>query len=296
MKALVINRAKFNLPRTAVLHMLIAGVCFALVHAAVKFLPQIPAHEIVVIRALVSLAMTWFALKRIGLSPWGQNRPMLLFRGAAGTGALLLYFYTLQNMPLATAVTIQYLHPILTVILATFFLREKANWKQWACFIASFVGVLLVRGFDARVAPLDLVLGVASAVLSAVAYNLIRALRHEDHALVVMFYLPLVSLVTVLPWTLFHFVMPTGLEWLILLFIGVFTQVAQYFMTRAYQADAAANISNLNYLGILYASAIGFLFFDEALLGLSVLGIVLIVSSAVLSTRFPSRTVPQATP
>lgn len=271
--------------------MLIAGVCFALVHAAVKFLPQIPSHEIVVARAVVSLIITWFALKKIGLSPWGQNRPMLVFRGVAGTGALVLYFYTLQKMPLATAVTIQYLHPLLTVILAAFFLRERANWKQWICFGASFVGVILVRGLDARVEPFDLALGVASATLSAVAYNLIRALRDEDHALVVMFYLPLVSLITVGPWTAFHFVMPVRSEWLILIFIGTFTQVAQYFMTRAYQADSAANISNLNYLGILYASAIGFVFYGEALIGLSVIGILIIVSSALLSTRFASKPV-----
>jgi drug/metabolite transporter (DMT)-like permease len=275
--------------------MLIAGVCFALVHAAVKFLPQIPSHELVVARAVVSLVITWFALKKVGLSPWGQNRPLLVFRGVAGTGALVLYFYTLQHMPLATAVTIQYLHPLLTVILAAFFLRERANWKQWVCFGASFVGVLLVRGFDLRVTPFDLALGVASATLSAVAYNLIRALRNEDHALVVIFYLPLVSLVTVGPWTAFHFVKPVGTEWLILIFIGVFTQVAQYFMTRAYQADSAANISNLNYLGILYASAIGFLFYDEAMMGLSIVGILIVVTSAVLSTRFASKKVADPT-
>ncbi len=283
-------------PRGAVLYMIIAGVCFALVHAAVKFIPQIPSHEIVVARSFVSLIMTWFALKAARISPWGQNRPMLVFRGAAGTGALILYFYTLQKMPLATAVTIQYLHPIITVILASFFLRERATAGQWFCFAASFVGVVMVRGFDTSVEPVDLALGVASALLSAVAYNLIRALRNEDHALVVMFYLPLISFITVIPWTFFHFVMPQGIEWLILIGIGIFTQTAQYFMTRAYQLDTAANISNLNYLGILYASGIGFLLFDETPLFLSVLGIATIVGSALLSARL-ARTVkvqPQA--
>ncbi len=274
-----------KLPRGAVLYMIIAGLLFALVHAAVKFIPRIPAHEIVVARALISIFITWIALKKMGLSPWGQNRTMLVFRGAAGTGALLLYFYTLHKMPLATAVTIQYLHPILTVLMAAFFLREKATWAQWLCFAASFAGVLLVRGFDSRIAPFDIALGVASAALSAIAYNLVRALRDEDHALVVMFYLPLVSLLTVGPWTAFHFVQPEGVEWIILVFIGVVTQVAQYFMTLAYQADTAANISNLNYLGIFYASAIGFLFFNEHLMGLAILGILVIILSALVSTH-----------
>ena len=159
------------------MYMIISGLFFAVVHAAVKFVPGIPSHEIVVARSMVSVLITWIALRKVKISPWGMNRPMLLFRGAAGTGALLLYFYTLQKMPLATAVTIQYLHPILTVILASFFLRERATAAQWVCFGASFIGVLLVRGLESQVSPLDLAIGIASACLSAVAYNLIRALH-----------------------------------------------------------------------------------------------------------------------
>lgn len=269
--------------------MIISGVFFAVVHAAVKFVSRIPAHEILTIRSLVSLILTWIAIRQTPISPWGKNRPMLLIRGIAGTGTLLLYFYTLQTMPLASAVTIQYLHPILTVVLASFLLQEKATRGQWLCFFASFIGVLLVKGVDTRIAPLDLALGVASACCSAVAYNLIRALRHEDHPLVVVFYLPLVSFVMVAPWTAFHFTMPTPLEWVVLAVIGAFTQIAQYFMTRAYQAESAANISNLNYLGIIYASVLGYAVFQETLEALATIGILTIVGSAVISTQIAKR-------
>lgn len=279
-------------PRGAVLFMLISGVFYACVHAGVKLVSRIPAHEIAVFRALVSLGLTWVACRRAGLSPWGINRPMLVFRGLAGTGALILYFHTLQSMPLASAVTIQYLHPILTVLFAAFLLREKATPVQWVCFAMSFVGVLLVKGIDTRVTPLDLAIGVASAVCSAVAYNLIRALRDEDHALVVMFYLPLVSLCLIGPWTAFHFVQPEGWEWPALVAIGILTQIAQYFMTLAYQSESAANISNLNYLGILYATALGYMFFNEPLQWLAGIGIAVIIGSAILSVKMRSHRSP----
>ncbi|MBL7687383.1 MAG: EamA family transporter [Bdellovibrionaceae bacterium] len=71
--------------------------------------------------------------------------------------------------------------------------------------------------------------------------------------------------------------------------IGFFTQIAQYFMTRAYQSDTAANISNLNYLGIIYASAIGFVFFDETITALATIGILTIVTSAIISARLSRR-------
>lgn len=282
----MVNRKALHPPMSAVACMIVSGLCFAVVHAAVKWIPRIPVHEIVAARASISLFLTWIAIRRVGLSPWGNNRPMLVFRGLAGTLALIMYFHTLQAMPLATAVTIQYLHPIFTILLAAFFLRERASWLQWLCFAASFAGVLLVKGVDSSIALSDLGIGVASALCSATAYNLIRKLRDEDDALVVMFYLPLISLIVVGPWTLFHFIMPEGIEWLLLVVIGVFTQIAQYFMTKAYQADTAANISNLNYLGILYAGLIGFTFFDEVPTWLATAGFLLVAVSSFISVRW----------
>jgi drug/metabolite transporter (DMT)-like permease len=271
---------------SATMYLLISGLCFALVHAAVKFLPRIPVHELVFFRAVISVAITYYALKKVGFSPWGRNKPALIFRGVAGTAALLLYFYTLQNMPLASAVTIQYLHPIFTVILAGLFLRESPTWLQWGFFITSFIGVLMVRGFDPRVSGFDVFIGVLSAFCSACAYTMIRALRKEDHALVVVFYLPLVSLIVVGPYTVMNWVQPQGIEWPILVLIGLLTQAAQYAMTKAYQADTAANISNLNYLGIIYALIIGFLFFGETIGPMALVGMAVVFSSAILSTRF----------
>ncbi len=271
---------------SATVCLLISGLCFALVHSSVKFLPHIPAHELVFLRAVVSTILSLGALRAANLSPWGKNKPMLIARGLAGTAALLLYFYTLQHMPLASAVTIQYLHPILTVILAGLLLRESPTWLQWVFFTISFAGVLLVRGFDPRVSGIDVMIGVLSAFCSSCAYTLIRMLRHEDHALVVVFYLPFVSLIVIGPFTLTHWVTPHGWDWLVILFIGVFTQIAQYFMTKAYQADTAANISNLNYLGIVYALMIGLIFFGESVEALALVGMGLIAFSTILSTRF----------
>ena len=273
--------------------MLISGVCFAIVHGAVKFIGRIPVHEILTVRSIISLTLTWIALRKFAISPWGKNRTALVARGVFGTGALLLYFHTLQTMPLASAVTIQYLHPILTVILASFFIREKATKAQWACFLASFIGVLMVKGVDTRIDPLDLAIGVGGACCSAIAYNMIRALRNEDHSLVIVFYLTLVSMIVIAPWTAFNYIAPTAMEWLVLIVIGIFTQVAQYFMTQAYQAESAANISNLNYLGILYATVLGFAVFQETLEALATIGIVTIVASAILSTKLAKRRKPE---
>ena len=83
-----------------------------------------------------------------------------------------------------------------------------------------------------------------------------------------------------------EWVTPVGSQWLVLILIGVFTQVAQYFMTLAYQGDRASNISNLNYLGIVYALGIGALVWNESVEPMALVGMIVITTSAILSTRF----------
>lgn len=275
--------------------MLVSVFAFAATHALVKGLPRLPVHEIVTVRAAFSLVFTLYFLKREAISPWGHHRTLLLTRGIVGTIALALYFYTLQKMPLATAVTIQYLHPLLTVVLARFFFAESPSVRQALGLLGGLIGVVIVQGVDDRVTAMDATIGVISAVFSALAYNMIRGSNNKEHPLVVMFYLPLVSLVALGPWTAVHFVPPTFAEWGLLALVGAFTQLAQYYMTKAYQGDKAARVSSMNYLGVIYGALIGWLVFGESLEWSTVAGMILITASAIGGSSDPHSTPPPRT-
>lgn len=267
-------------------YIILSTIFFAMMNFGVKYLARIPSHEIVFIRALVTLIVIFFVIRRKKLNLWGNNKLFLFLRGLFGTMALVMYFYTVQNMPLASAVTIQYLSPIFTILIAGIFLKESPRPVQWIFFIISFAGVVLVKGFDPRITVFELSLGIAAAVGSATAYNFIRKLKDYDHPLVVVFYFPLVTVPLVGVYTLTHWVKPTGLEWAILIAIGLVTTAAQIYMTKAYQVDRASNISNYNYLGTVYAIIIGLVFFDEMIGLLAIAGIILIVFGVVMSARF----------
>ena len=267
-------------------YILIATFMFSLMQIGVKWLSHIPSYEIVTFRAVISLVVCWFLLKRAGISPWGNNKPWLIARGAAGTVALTLFFYTLQRMPLASAVTLQYLSPIFTVIIAGVMLKEPPRPVQWLFFVVSFVGVVMIKGFDPRVTPVDVTLGVTAALFSAIAYNIIRKVREDDHHLVVVFYFPLVTVPVIGTYTAFHWVMPAPVDWLVLLVIGICVTIAQIYMTRAYQVERAANISNFNYLGVVFALVFGLMIFGEHVAWLALGGIVLIIFGTVMSSRY----------
>ena len=267
-------------------YILLSTVFFALMNIGVIYLHRIPAYEIVFSRAMVTLVVGYFLIKAAGLHLWGNNKTLLIMRGLSGTVALLLYFYTLQHMPLASAVTIQYMSPIFTIVIAGLMLREPPRAIQWLFFLVSFAGVVMVKGFDTRVTPTELMIGITAAVFSGLAYNFIRKLKGQDDPLVVVFYFPLVTVPIVGVYTVLNWVSPDPLEWVILILIGLATTAAQIFMTKGYQLERAANVSNFNYLGSVYAIFIGMIFFDESIGALGLAGILLIIAGVVMGSRF----------
>lgn len=263
--------------------MLIATFFFALMNVSIKMVPRIPAFEIVFFRSVVSLVASYVMIRKLGLNPLGNNRSFLALRGFFGMVSLVTFFFTIQKLPLASAVTLQYLSPIFTVLFAVFFLDEKVHPVQWLCFAVAFAGVALIRGFDTRLEWQYLALGVMSAMFSGLAYNSVRKLRDTDHPLVVVFYFPLMAFPFSLVYCLFIWVTPMGWEWLWLFLVGVFTQIAQVNLTHALQNEKLAAISGLNYLGILYALFFGYVFFDETFKWVVLLGIFLVLTGVLLN-------------
>ena len=128
--------------------MLLATFTFTLMKVCVKLIPHIPAIEIILFRSVISLIISVFYLHRQQVSVWGNNKPILLLRGVTGAIALITYFSLLQQIPLATASTLQYLAPIFTAILGIFLVKEKVRSWQWLFFAISFAGVVVVQGLS----------------------------------------------------------------------------------------------------------------------------------------------------
>ena len=278
--------------------MLLSTLLFAGMNACVKHLHHLPALEIIFFRSLFSIVVSYAALRRLGVAPFGHSRRLLLSRGATGAVALMCYFLSLQHLPLATAVTVQYLAPICTAVLGIWLVHEPVRPWQWAFFGLSFGGVLLVGqgGSGAVAAALPagaslfyLAIGVLSALISGLSYNAIRTLRGREHPLVIVFYLPLISLPLTAVACLFQWTTPQGSDWLWLLACGIFTQLAQVAMTRAYQLERLSRVAPLNYLGILYALALGYLLFGEAPGLLAYAGMALVLLGVGLNAWYATR-------
>ncbi len=271
-------------------YMLVAILFFASMNILIKYIPRIGPVEIVFFRSIVSFIISFITLKNLKISVWGNNKKWLIIRGVAGSIGLLLFFATIKQMPLASAVAIQYLSPIFTSVLGIFIVKERVLSIQWLFFLISFIGVILIQGFDPRVTQLQLFIGISSAIASGVAYNSIRKLKLSEHPIVIIFYFPLITLPLTGAYLIFSgWTTPNLLEIIILIAIGVATQFAQYFMTKAYQLEDVSKVSSIQYIGIVFALLFGFLLFDETYTLKSFVGICIVLLGVVLNVGFKTR-------
>lgn len=266
----------------AILNILLSGFFLALMNVLVRLAHEYSVYQLIFFRAIVTLLISYAVIRKHGLNPLGNDRKHLVLRGVFGFMGLTLYYLTLKDMPLAAAVSIQYLSPIFTAILAIFINRQKTDWFTWVFYAIAFAGVLMIRGFDGRIELLILLAGIGSAIASGAAYNMIRRIGKNDDPNVVVFYFPLVTLPLIIIPALNNWMWPKDwVEWLILIGIGVTTQYGQVFMTRAFQHSHLAGIAIFQYFGIFYALGFGFFLFNETYTWLSMAGMFLVIAGAV---------------
>jgi drug/metabolite transporter (DMT)-like permease len=259
---------------------------------------RIPAAEVVFARAIVSVALSWWLLRRAGIPPWGKRRWLLIWRGAIGTAALLCVYAALAALPLASATVLQYLYPPFTALLAWLMLGEPIGKRVLAAMALGWLGVLLVaqpagllQG-GATLALFPVVIAIAGALFTALAYVSVRSLGTSEHPLVIVFYFPLVALPLSLPLVALNPVLPTPIELLWLVGVGVFTQLGQVYLTRSLTALPAARATAISYVQVLFAGGWGWLLFGESIDSWTIAGAGLVLAATLVSLSHSQRQKP----
>lgn len=269
------NVVKNTVPVSA-WYMLVSALGFALMAACVKTASHyhIPVLEIVAVRAAVSIVLSYVDVKRKNISIWGNDKPWLVARGTVGAITLMMVYYAITTLPLAEATILQYLHPVVTVVLALLFLKETVQRSTIACIVLSLLGLLVMIqpnlgltniGGESitHYAWLSLGAGVLGAFGSAVAYVIVKKLTKTDDSSVIVFYFPLVALPISLVLLGDNFVMPSLYVAGVLVLVGVFTQIGQVALTKALHSADASKATAYAYVQVIFSVAIGWVYFNE---------------------------------
>jgi S-adenosylmethionine uptake transporter len=283
--------------------MVSASLLFAVMGACVKLASsQYGAGEIVLYRSLMGLVLMGSVMRWRGLS-WRTAVPgMHLWRSVTGATALCLWFLAIGGLPLATAMTLNYMSSVWIALFlmggAVLLSPERGNTgavdpRLVAAVLTGFAGVALVLRPTIEQDQLWFgLVGLGSGLIAAMAYLQVSALGRvgEPGERVVLYFsatgVVFGAAVALLSGGL-HGHTPGGVG--LLLAIGALATAAQWMMTRAYGSGATLGIAALQYLGIVFSFFLGMVLFDEQLTWLSGAGIVLIVAAGVAATLLRER-------
>ncbi|WP_176646119.1 DMT family transporter [Duganella sp. SG902] len=286
------------------LWMLFASFMFAVMGVCVKLASvEFSTSELVLYRGVVGV-ITLGAIIKLSGETFRTTMPGAhLWRGIIGVISLWLWYYSIGQLPLATAMTLNYMSPIWIAAwlfaMGWWHSRNDVKWPLMLAVGLSFVGVtLLLRpAFHAnQLTPALIALG--SSMITATAYMQVRkmGLAGEPENRVV-FYFTVMNLLAGVVGVLigggadgpqFHPV-TTWRSGLLLLAIGVCATSAQIAMTRAYRLGNTLVVANLQYTGIVFSSAWGVFIFDDVFDWHSWAGIGIILASGMAATFYNTR-------
>lgn len=273
--------------------MLVAGLLFACMGVLVKIGAQkFTSTELVFYRSLFGL----LAILLVIGTGRGQLRTrhwrLHLSRSLLGFAALSLFFYAIANLPLATAITLNYTSPLFLAALALVYLRKETRPVLVLAIVTGFCGVaLLLQPSFSEGSWFPATMGLLSGLLAGIVYLQVTRLgRLGEPEWRTVFYFTLACTAGSGIWMLsnrFHSVSPD--DCLLLGAMGACATLAQLAMTRAYRVGDPLVAGSLAYSTVVIASLLGILLWNETLSLLSWLGVAMIIASGVLNVRFSAQ-------
>ncbi|MCB9947238.1 MAG: DMT family transporter [Rhodospirillaceae bacterium] len=193
-------------------------------------------------------------------------------RGLAMAGATLCFFWGLKYLPIADAIAIFFVEPLILTLLSAVFLRERIGWRRLTAIAIGFVGALIVIRPSYEVFGWAAVLPLCAAVSFATYLLLTRYAAPGGDALAMQFYAGLFGGIVICVALAFgavsdipilQLVRPTAGEWLMMTGVGVIATTGHIMVVIAFSRAQAGVLAPFQYLEILSATVLGLMIFDD---------------------------------
>lgn len=290
--------------------MILSAFVFSIMAVCVKFASEhFNNAEMVFYRGAIGVLFMWVFARMRGTSLTTSVLPMHIWRSIVGVVALSTWFYAITHLPLATAMTLNYMSSVWiaaflvggTLMFAKAGERIQSQGPLIAAILASFAGVImLLRPTMADNQAFAGMIGLLSGMCAAFAYMQVMVLARvgEPEARTVFYFAVGTTIAGALgmvflgasPWNWRHAL------WL--LPMGVLASLGQLCMTRAYAMSSnhggTLMVANLQYSGIIFSALFGLALFGDQIPLLGWAGMGLIILSAIAATVLRAKAAPDA--
>ncbi|VAW06007.1 hypothetical protein MNBD_ALPHA04-2049 [hydrothermal vent metagenome] len=270
---------------------------FSMMDVVMKSLSiELGAYNAILWRVLASLAVVSILhFSRRPKMPGTAARKVHLQRGVIIVFMSYLFFWGLARVPLAEAIALSFIAPIIALYLAAMFLGESIRRSAVFASVLGFGGVLIIAwgsargGFDE-----EAFLGIGAILLSAVLYagNLVIQRRQALLAdpIEISFSQNLIVGVAFLTVAPFFAVVPDVTYAPQIGGAAILSIISAVFIAWGYRRAEAQILINLEYSAFIWAAIFGWIFFNEPITAFTIFGTILIVAGCILASR-PDRTV-----
>lgn len=265
---------------------LLGELCFVSMGSLVKLLAEtMPSQNLVFFRNLFGLMALSPILVKIGANSVKTKVLHLhIVRSLAGILAMYCFFYALAKLSLADAMLLKISAPLFIPIFAFIWISEFISTRTILAVLVGFLGVILVLRPTGEIQFASLI-GLLGGALAAYAKVSIRRMSDTEPTSRIVFYFATISLIVSFIPLLSSWVTPTKNEWLMLLALGVVGTMGQLFLTRAYTLAPASRVGPFTYSSIVFASLIGWWFWNEIMTLFTIAGASLIIFAGMLIFR-----------
>ncbi len=265
--------------------MVASVICFSIMDICVKWLDYYPVGQVLFLRFFIGFIPIFFIIPREKLlSFYKTSRPGLhAFRAFTGAAAIIALFIGLRELPLADVVSLTFGGPIFVTVASIFFLSEKVGIKRWSAVFLGFIGMLII----VQPAFIDLnfyyITPIIFCIFFACVAISVRSLSKTEPNYRIAFYFTLLcSLLGISTIFKGDWVLPTRVDLVIFIIMGLCGSVANLLLTQSYRLAEASLVTPIKYLSLVFAIVFGFLIWSEIPKLLTLFGALLVITSSLI--------------
>ena len=252
---------------TSIFLMLLTGLCFVAVMVSVKYLSKdLPSIQAAFFRYLFGLILI-LPLFKFQYKKNTNKLPIFKYglRGIIHGFAVVLWFYSVANIPMADVTAINYLTPIFTTIGAILIFKEVITLNRVGALLLSFIGAMLILKPGIEIFSYGKIAQLLSTILFATSYLIAKNLTKTESTNLIVIFLTFFATITLLPFTFFLWVNPSIDDLLLLFGVAILGTLGHYFMTMALSLAPLSVTQPVIFFQLIWSTLIGLLLFGESL-------------------------------